>query len=43
MPTGEESSTGLGIAIIKKIVEIHYGRVWVKSEWGKGSAFGSSG
>ncbi len=39
-PTGGESSTGLGLWIVKRFVELHKGRVWVKSKRGAGSTFG---
>jgi signal transduction histidine kinase len=37
--TREFGGTGLGLSITKRFVEMHGGRVWVESEFGKGCSF----
>jgi signal transduction histidine kinase len=38
-PTAGEHSTGLGLSIVKTMVERMKGRVWCESEYGHGATF----
>jgi len=38
-PTGQENSTGLGLSIVKRLVEALGGKVWCESELGAGARF----
>ena len=38
-PRDRVESTGVGLALVKKIVEMYQGRVWLESELGKGTTF----
>jgi signal transduction histidine kinase len=38
-PTGNETSSGLGLYIVKRLVDRLGGEIWVKSEPGKGTSF----
>ena len=38
-PRDEFESTGIGLTVVKKIVELYDGKIWLESEVGKGTTF----
>ena len=39
LPTGNESSTGLGLSIVKRFVDSMGGEIWCESVYGEGTSF----